>query len=64
MAGFGVDVLNSGSGIAGLFTAQKTINSLLSLNDENNILTLFNTISGEIQKIKVKNDKNCSLNNG
>jgi len=52
------------SGIAGLLAAQKTINSLLNFNDENNILTLFNTISGEIHKIKVKNNKNCLLNKG
>ena len=52
------------AGIAGLLTAQKTINSLLNFNNENNILTLFNTISGEIQKIKVKNNKECQLNKG
>ena len=52
------------AGIAGLLTAQKTINSLLNFKDENNILTLFNTISGEIQKIKVKNNKECQLNKG
>ncbi len=52
------------AGISGLLAAQTIINSFLKLNDENNILTLFNTIKGEIQKIKVKNNKDCSLNKG
>ena len=52
------------AGIAGLLAAQKTINALLHFNDENNILTLFNTINSEIQNIKVKNNKNCLLNKG
>ena len=50
------------AGIAGLFTAQKTINYLLNFNDESNILTLYNTFEGQIHKINIKNNKDCSLN--
>ncbi len=51
------------AGIAGLITAQKTINSLLNINDESNILTLINTIDLSVNNIYVKNNANCLLNN-
>ena len=50
------------AGIAGLVTAQKTINLLLNFNNENNILTLINVMMAEINRIKVKNNKDCLLN--
>jgi len=50
------------AGMAGLITAQKTINLLLNFNEENNILTLYNTMIGEVNRIKVKNNKDCLLN--
>ena len=52
------------AGIAGLVTAQKTINTLLNTKNENNILTLINTLDLNINNIIVKNNINCVLNNG
>ena len=52
------------AGIAGLITAQKTINTLLNIKDENNILTLINSEDLSISNIKIKNNANCVLNNG
>ena len=52
------------AGIAGLVTAQKTINTLLNNKDENNILTLINTSDLSISNIYIKNNANCVLNNG
>ena len=51
------------AGIAGLVTAQKTINTLLNTKNENNILTLINTSDFTISNIKIKNNVNCVLNN-
>ena len=52
------------AGIAGLITAQKTINTLLNIKDESNILTLINATDFSVNNIKVKNNVNCLLNNG
>jgi hypothetical protein len=49
--------------MAGLITAQKTINTILNAKDENNILTLINTIDLSVTNINVKNNSNCLLNN-
>ena len=51
------------AGIAGLVTAQKTLNTLLNTKDENNILTLINTSDFTISNINIKNNVNCVLNN-
>ena len=51
------------AGIAGLITAQKTINTLLNTKDETNILTLIDTSDLNISNIKIKNNINCVLNN-
>ena len=51
------------AGIAGLITAQKTINTVLKIKDENNILTLINITDFSINNINVKNNVNCLLNN-
>ncbi|MBT4950787.1 MAG: hypothetical protein HON34_03205 [Pelagibacteraceae bacterium] len=51
------------AGMAGLITAQKTINTILNAKDENNILTLINTIDLSVTNINVKNNSNCLLNN-
>tara|TARA_B110000196_G_C21032935_1_gene608508 strand:- start:155 stop:898 length:744 start_codon:yes stop_codon:yes gene_type:complete len=51
------------AGIAGLITAQKTINTILNIKDENNILSLFNAVDFSINNINVKNNVNCLLNN-
>ena len=52
------------AGIAGLITAQKTINAILKINDENNILSLINSENLSISNIKIKNNADCALNNG
>ena len=52
------------AGLAGLITAQKTINTILNIKDETNILTLINATDFSINNIKVKNNVNCLLNNG
>ena len=51
------------AGIAGLLTAQKTINTLLNTKDETNILTLIDTSNLNISNIKIKNNINSMLNN-
>ena len=51
------------AGIAGLVTAQKTLNTLLNTIDENNILTLINTSDFSISNINIKNNADCVLNN-
>jgi adenylyltransferase/sulfurtransferase len=51
------------AGIAGLVTAQKTINTVLNTKNEGNILTLINTLNLSITNINVKNNPNCLLNN-
>ena len=51
------------AGIAGLITAQKTINAVLNTKDESNILTLINTLNLSITSINIKNNPNCLLNN-
>ena len=52
------------AGIAGLITAQKTINTILEINNENNILSLINSENLSISNIKIKNNADCALNNG
>ena len=51
------------AGIAGLITAQKTLNTILDSKDENNILTLINISNLSINNINIKNNVNCELNN-
>ena len=51
------------AGLAGLITAQKTINTVLNIKDENNILTLINTTDYSVSNINLKNNVNCILNN-
>ena len=50
------------AGIAGLITAQKTINSILNINEENNILTLIDVMDFSINNINIRNNVNCLLN--
>ena len=52
------------AGIAGLITAQKTINTILKINNENNNLSLINVENLSISNIKIKNNADCALNNG
>ena len=52
------------AGIAGLITAQKTINTILNTKDENHILTMIDVSDLSINNIKINNNINCVLNNG
>jgi len=51
------------AGFAGLITAQKTLNFLLKFTKEINTLTLFNVKNLEFNRIKIKKNQYCSLNN-
>ncbi len=57
-----VGVSGIASGMAGLIAAQKTINFLINLNEENNVLTLLNVIKGDLQNIFLKTNHKCYLN--
>jgi len=57
-----VGISGIASGMAGLITAQKTINFLINLNQECNILSLLNVLKGYYQKINLKNNSRCYLN--
>ena len=57
-----VGVSGIGAGIAGLISAQKTVNFLLSLKPEYNILSMYNVLNGELNNIILKNDEKCYLN--
>lgn len=58
-----IGVSGIASGMAGLLSAQKTINFLINLNKEVNILTLLNVLKGDLQNIYLKNNNKCYLNN-
>ena len=51
------------AGLAGIITAQKTLNTILDKKDENNILTLINTADYNINNININNNTKCLLNN-
>ena len=56
-----VGVSGVATGMAGLIAAQKTINFLINLNKESNILTLLNVIKGDSQNIILKTNNKCYL---
>ena len=57
-----VGISGIAAGIAGLITAQKTINFLINLKKESNMLFLSNALNGEFQNIILKQNYNCYLN--
>ena len=57
-----VGVSGIATGMAGLIAAQKTINFLINLNNEINILTLLNVIKSDLQNILLKTNSKCYLN--
>ena len=57
-----VGISSIAAGIAGLITAQKTINFIMNLKNEVNTLSLFNVLNGRIENINLKNNENCYLN--
>jgi len=48
--------------MTGLITAQKTINFLIDLNQETNVLSLLNVIKSDLQNINLKRNSKCYLN--
>ena len=56
-----VGVSGVATGMAGLIAAQKTINFLINLNKESNVLTLLNVIKGDLQNIFLKTNNKCYL---
>ena len=57
-----VGVSGIATGMAGLLAAQKTINFLINLNQESNILSLLNVLKQDLQNINLKNNSKCYLN--
>ena len=57
-----VGVSGIAAGMAGLLAAQKTINFLINLNQESNILSLLNVLKQDLQNINLKNNSKCYLN--
>ena len=57
-----VGVSGIAAGMAGLLSAQKTINFLINLNQESNILSLLNVLKQDLQNINLKNNSKCYLN--
>ena len=57
-----VGVSGIATGMAGLLAAQKTINFLINLKQENNILSLLNVLKLDLQNINLKNNSKCYLN--
>ena len=57
-----VGVSGIATGMAGLLAAQKTINFLINLNQESNILSLLNTLKEDLQNINLKKNSKCYLN--
>jgi len=54
-------IMGTATGIAGIFSAQKTINFLLKFNEKINILTLIDAKLLSICHIKTKKNLNCKL---
>ena len=57
-----VGVSGIAAGMAGVLAAQKTINFLINLNQESNILSLLNALKEDLQNINLKNNSECYLN--
>ena len=56
-----VGVLGTAAGLAGIITAQKTINFLMQFEKNNNILTLFDCKTLSLSNIKVSGNIKCRL---
>ena len=56
-----VGIMGTATGIAGIISAQKTINFLLKFNEKINILTLIDAKILSISHIKTKKNINCTL---
>ena len=56
-----VGILGTAAGLAGLISAQKTINFLMQFNQNNNFLTLINCKSLSFNHIKIDKNPKCNL---
>ena len=56
-----VGILGTAAGLAGLLSAQKTINFLMQFNQNNNFLTLINCKSLSFNHIKIDKNPKCNL---
>ena len=56
-----VGILGTTAGLAGVLSAQKTINFLMNFPENTNDLTLIDSKSLTINHIKIKNKNNCRL---
>ena len=54
-------ILGTAAGLAGLLSAQKTINFLMKFNQNNNFLTLINCKSLSFNHIKIDKNPRCNL---
>ena len=56
-----VGILGAVAGLAGILSAQKTINFFMKFNDNNNLLTLIDCKSLSINHIKIEKKADCKL---
>jgi sulfur carrier protein ThiS adenylyltransferase len=56
-----VGILGTVAGLAGIFSAQKTINFFMKFNKNNNLLTLIDCKSLSLNHIKIKKNIHCKL---
>ncbi len=56
-----VGILGTAAGLAGIISAQKTINFLMKFKQKNNLLTLIDTKSISISHIKTQKNNKCKL---
>ena len=56
-----VGILGTAAGLAGVLSAQKTINFLMNFDNNNDLLTLMDCKNLSINHIKVEKNKKCRL---
>ena len=54
-----VGILGTAAGLAGIISAQKTINFFMKFNDSNNLLILINCKTLSVNHIKIEKKTNC-----
>ena len=56
-----VGILGTAAGLAGILSAQKTINFFMKFNDNNNLLTLIDCKTLSVNQIKIEKRADCKL---
>ena len=56
-----VGILGTVAGLAGIISAQKTINFFMKFNNDNNLLTLIDCKELSVINIKINEHSNCKL---